>query len=88
MNLLTTGGADKAKLVLGVPLYGQSYTLADKKDTSLGSITKGPGDAGNSTAQPGMLSYYEICQRSKCCLTTICVEASNKYLILFCLYYS
>lgn len=65
LKILTSNGAEKSKLVLGVPLYGQSFTLANKKDTSLGSKTKGPGEAGKSTAQPGMLSYYEICQKIK-----------------------
>ncbi|CAH1396474.1 unnamed protein product [Nezara viridula] len=63
LELLINGGAEKSKLVLGVPMYGQSYTLANRKDTGINSKTKGPGDAGKWTAQPGMLAYYEICYK-------------------------
>lgn len=44
-------------------MYGQSYRLSHADDATLGSTVAGPGDVGEYTNQPGMLSYYEICER-------------------------
>lgn len=57
-------GADKTKVIVGVPLYGQSFTLDDAKNNEEGAKSIWPGDAGEYTQQPGMLGYYEICSRS------------------------
>jgi len=56
-------GADRSKLIMGIPFYGQSFTLENKFDQSLGSLAEGPGNPGEFTQQPGMLAYYEICER-------------------------
>lgn len=50
--------------MVGVPFYGQTFTLA-KHDNKYdqGVATAGPGEAGEYTKQPGMLAYYEICNR-------------------------
>jgi chitinase len=59
-------GADKEKLILGVPFYGQSFTLSENtKKTVDGSPAEGPGQAGEFTKQPGMLANYEICSNGK-----------------------
>lgn len=50
---------------MGVPLYGQSFTLDEPKENGEGTKVIWPGDAGEYTQQPGMLAYYEICSRSK-----------------------
>uniref|UniRef100_A0A182LZU2 Chitinase n=1 Tax=Anopheles culicifacies TaxID=139723 RepID=A0A182LZU2_9DIPT len=65
MQLLVKMGADKRKLIVGVPFYGQTFTLAQttRATPGEGSPTIGPGTAGDDTRQPGMLAYYEICQR-------------------------
>uniref|UniRef100_A0A182QY58 chitinase n=1 Tax=Anopheles farauti TaxID=69004 RepID=A0A182QY58_9DIPT len=65
MQLLVKMGADKSKLIVGVPFYGQTFTLAQttRATPGEGSPTIGPGTAGDDTRQPGMLAYYEICQR-------------------------
>ncbi|XP_055636577.1 probable chitinase 10 [Toxorhynchites rutilus septentrionalis] len=66
MQLLVKMGAQKDKLVMGVPLYGQTFTLRNKptSDTpGVGTPASGPGHAGEDTKQPGMLAYFEICQR-------------------------
>lgn len=57
-------GADRDKLLMGVPFYGQSYTLAGT-DTDTGAPASGPGNPGEFTQQPGMLAYYEVCDRSE-----------------------
>lgn len=65
MEYLVSKGAPKEKLLLGVPFYGQSFTLTRKSNYSEGSRSNGPGDHGEYTKQPGMLAYYEICNRIK-----------------------
>uniref|UniRef100_A0A182S9A2 chitinase n=1 Tax=Anopheles maculatus TaxID=74869 RepID=A0A182S9A2_9DIPT len=65
MQLLVKMGADKRKLIVGVPFYGQTFKLAQttRATPGEGSPAIGPGTAGDDTRQPGMLAYYEICQR-------------------------
>lgn len=58
-------GADRQKLVLGIPTYGRSYTLFNADANEIGSPTDGPGDQGDATREKGYLSYYEICERIK-----------------------
>lgn len=58
-------GADRKKLVLGMPMYGQSFSLADVKDTGLNAPTYGGGEAGEETRARGFLAYYEICANIK-----------------------
>lgn len=56
-------GADPSKIVVGLPFYGQSFTLSSNSEHGLGDPAKGSGYAGEYTQQPGMLGYYEICNR-------------------------
>lgn len=65
MSTLMLLGADPKKLVLGLPLYGQSFTLANKTRHDIGDAILEPGEPGEYTRQPGILSYSEICVRSK-----------------------
>ncbi|XP_012524289.2 probable chitinase 10 [Monomorium pharaonis] len=65
MNYLVGLGAEKSKLLVGIPLYGQSYRLSKPSQADLGDPTTGPGKPGEFTKQPGMLAYYEICERIK-----------------------
>ena len=53
-------GADKAKLIMGIPFYGQSFTTSG---TGVESSSSGAGSPGTWTKQPGMLGYHEICQK-------------------------
>lgn len=39
-------GAPPKKLVMGMPLYGQTFTLADPKNNGLNVKAPGPGEAG------------------------------------------
>ncbi|XP_072764970.1 chitinase-3-like protein 1 [Anoplolepis gracilipes] len=55
-------GCAKEKLILGVPFYGRSFTLADKNQNGLGAPTRGAGAAGPYTQEPGTLGYNEICE--------------------------
>lgn len=66
MDYLVQMGAPRSKLLLGVPFYGQTYTLPSSAGSKeYGAITQGPGEPGEFTKQPGMMAYYEICHRIK-----------------------
>lgn len=53
-------GAAREKLVFGMPMYGQSFSLADRTQNGLNSPTYGGGEAGEETRARGFLSYYEV----------------------------
>lgn len=55
-------GANPRKLVMGMPMYGQSFSLADRKDNDLNAQSYGGGEAGQFTRARGFLSYYEVCR--------------------------
>jgi chitinase len=57
-------GIDPGKIVLGMPTYGRSYTVANPaglaSNSGYGQPFSGPGPAGPATQIPGVLAYYEI----------------------------
>ncbi|XP_013791486.2 chitotriosidase-1-like, partial [Limulus polyphemus] len=57
-------GAVPEKLIVGIPIYGRTYTLLDPKDNKLEAPTNGPGKEGPSTKEKGYMAYFEICQKS------------------------
>ncbi|XP_031787655.1 probable chitinase 10 [Nasonia vitripennis] len=63
LNYLVSLGADRSKIIADIPIYGQSYRLTSADKNGLGDPVAGPGAAGEYTRQPGMLAYYEICDR-------------------------
>ena len=50
---------------MGMPLYGQSFSLADSSEHGLNARSYGPGEAGEYTRAGGFLAFYEICERAK-----------------------
>nr|XP_035935462.1 chitotriosidase-1 isoform X1 [Halichoerus grypus] len=54
-------GTPANKLILGMPTYGRSFTLASPSDTGVGAPATGPGTPGPFTNQGGLLAYYEVC---------------------------
>ena len=69
-------GADPQKLILGAPLYGKTYTLANAANHGLNAPTTGPGVAGKFTKSAGILAYYEICDQIKHPTWTVVNNAS------------
>jgi hypothetical protein len=61
MEHLVRLGAPRHKLLVGIPFYGQSFTLRSRTNSEPGAPSIGPGAPGKYTNQPGMLAYYEIC---------------------------
>uniref|UniRef100_A0A182NFJ2 chitinase n=1 Tax=Anopheles dirus TaxID=7168 RepID=A0A182NFJ2_9DIPT len=56
-------GCNASQIVLGLPMYGRSYTLQNASETSPGSKTTGPGETiGPVTNDPGLLAYFELCE--------------------------
>ena len=45
---------------MGMPLYGQGFTLADPKVHGLNAPAPGPSQAGEFTRAAGFLAYYEV----------------------------
>ena len=63
MEYYAKKGIPKRKLNMGIPFYGQSYTLSAKNRNSVGASTVGPGEPGEFSLQPGFLTYNEICRK-------------------------
>ena len=59
MGYYVEKGADKSKLVMGIPTYGQAFTLHDQSNTGLGSPAS-KGKAGQFTRAAGFLAYNEV----------------------------
>ena len=53
-------GADKKKIILGMPLYGQAFTLNNPSVNGLNSPANQKGTAGPFTRAAGFLAYYEV----------------------------
>jgi len=45
---------------MGMPTYGQSFSLASNRNNGLNAPTYGGGEAGDATRSRGFLSYYEV----------------------------
>lgn len=58
-------GADPCKLLVGIPMYARSFTLANPTKNGFGAPVYGPGNPGSYTWESGFLSYYEVCTRIK-----------------------
>lgn len=65
MEYLVSKGAPRDKLLMGIPFYGQSFTLGNSGSFAEDAPAAGPGEPGEYTKQPGMLAFYEVCYRIK-----------------------
>ena len=50
---------------MGMPTYGQSFSLADNSVNGLNARSYGKGEAGQFTRAGGFLAYYEMCYKIK-----------------------
>ena len=65
MNYWMEKGAPANKLVMGMPLYGQAFTLDKASENGLNAPARQKGKAGQFTRAAGFLAYYEICEKVK-----------------------
>ncbi|XP_049943197.1 chitotriosidase-1-like [Schistocerca serialis cubense] len=56
-----SAGAPAAKLRVGAPFYGRTYTLTNPDSHGLDAPVVGAGVAGAYTQEAGLLAYFEIC---------------------------
>lgn len=50
---------------MGIPFYGQTFTLGNQAQNGLNAPVIRGGDPGPITKQRGMLAYFEICQKGE-----------------------
>lgn len=60
VNKWISRGVEPRKIILGIPLFGKSFTLKSSNSTSAGSAVTGPGLGGIYTNHRGTLAYYEV----------------------------
>jgi len=65
MHYWVEKGADRSKLVMGMPMYGQTFSLATTATAGLNTPATGRGEAGEFTRAGGFMAYYEICHKVK-----------------------
>ncbi|KAM7344037.1 chitinase 8 isoform 1-T2 [Cochliomyia hominivorax] len=56
-------GVPREKIIMGIPFYGRSFTLANPSNHSVGAPHTGAGIGGPYTKQSGILAYNELCQK-------------------------
>ena len=49
------------KVIMGIPCYGQSFTLRNSSDNSLNAETTGPGKPGQFSRQSKNITLRKIC---------------------------
>ena len=54
-------GAPLDKLIMGIPFYGKSFTLANPTNDGVRAAVLGLGNAGPWSDEKGTLLYNELC---------------------------
>ena len=60
MNYWIGLGAPKSKLVMGMPIYGRGFTLANPADNGFYANAPQAGMQGPYTREPGILGFNEV----------------------------
>lgn len=60
IDYLIDQGAERSKLIIGLPFYGYSWKLSSESQ-ELGAPASGPGQVGPFSGEEGMLNYNEVC---------------------------
>ncbi|XP_048352586.1 chitotriosidase-1-like isoform X2 [Sphaerodactylus townsendi] len=71
-------GAPAEKIVLGIPLYGRTFTLFSSQ-TGPKAPASGPGTHGTFTQEAGFLAYYEVCIFKQSATTKMIPEQKVPY---------
>lgn len=58
-------GASKENLVIGLPTYGRTFTLANPNLTDIDAPAARGGKPGQYTKESGFLSFFEVCEMLK-----------------------
>ncbi|XP_059150015.1 chitotriosidase-1-like [Physella acuta] len=58
-------GVSRDKLIVGLPTYAMTFTLADPSDHGVHAPVIGGGKMGDYTKETGILAYYEVCTKLK-----------------------
>lgn len=58
-------GASKENLVIGLPTYGRTFTLANPNLTDIDAPAARGGKPGQFTKESGFLSFFEVCEMLK-----------------------
>ncbi|KAG5683554.1 hypothetical protein PVAND_012827 [Polypedilum vanderplanki] len=61
VNYWLNQGCPKSKLIVGIPLYGRTFTLANSNNNGVGAPIYGGGEMGSFVPESGFLGYNEIC---------------------------
>lgn len=83
INYWLDNGAPKEKLIMGLPLYGRSFSLTNQADTSVGAPSSGAGIAGQYSYENGMIGLNEVRKTFNVSFFKVIEERKGrKYLIL------
>ncbi|KRZ70914.1 putative endochitinase [Trichinella papuae] len=55
-------GMPKEKIIIGLATYGRGWKLKNHSDFSVGAATIGASDSTKYVREPGVCSYYEVCE--------------------------
>lgn len=80
VDFLINGQVPASKLVLGIPVYGKTWTTTNGGGSKVPPVpASGAGNAGPMTQEAGVLSYTEICLNVKNNGWTEVDDASGPY---------